>query len=95
MSETIIAAFIAGLGGFMVAAIPAYLSLRDKPSRRIIDTAAIVDASGVVISTLREELTRLDRELDDERKKASLCMKRIDSLSGQLRDLGVAPINGK
>jgi TolA-binding protein len=107
MSETILVGLIAGSLGVLAAAVPAYFKSRNAPSRRVSDTAAIVDASGQVITTLRQEIDRLDSELDEARAEAkSLRMEleerptkkellgHIARLEAQLRRLGETPVNG-
>lgn len=67
MTETIIVGLIAGLMGVLAAGIPAYLNQRNVPSRKVSDTASIVDSTGKVITIYREEIDRLDMELGEAR----------------------------
>jgi len=98
---------IVALAGVMGGAIPVYLASRKNPSRRVSDTAAIVDASGHVIFTLRAELDRLDGELEDtriearalrleleERPTKAELLAHVDRLENQLLRLGETPVNG-
>jgi lipid II:glycine glycyltransferase (peptidoglycan interpeptide bridge formation enzyme) len=69
------------------------------------DTAAIVDASGQVITTLRQEIDRLDGELAETRTEAKRLrteleerptkkelLSHISRLESQLEQLGHKPV---
>lgn len=79
MSEVLVVGIISGVLGVAAAAIPAAIAQRKAPSRRISDTTLILDASGKVVLTLREELDRLDRELEEARQEAARLKKEIES----------------
>lgn len=92
MTEVVIVGLVSGLFGVLAAAIPAYFQQRHSPSRRVTDTASIVDASGRVITTLREEIDRLDGELADARLHITNLETHIDELEKQVRQLGGTPV---
>lgn len=103
MSEIVIVGLISGLMGVLAAGVPAYFSYRNAPSRRVVDTAKIVDATGRVISTLRAEIDRLDSELVESRKELAQMRvvenklrRRITKLERQVWELGGSPVqNGE
>lgn len=105
MNEVLVVGLISGMTGVLAAAIPAYISSRNAPSRRISDTTLILDASGKVVLTLREELNRLDAELEEAREEAQRLRAEIEArptkselneqiarLEAQIRSLGATPV---
>lgn len=85
MDNTVLIGLIAGLFGAIAAGIPAYFAHRNTPSRRMSDTALIVDSTGKVVTMYREEIDRLDGELDEAR----LLIKELRA------DLDVRPTRGE
>lgn len=67
MDSTVLVGLIAGVFGAVAAGIPAYFAQRNSPSRKVSDTASIVDSTGKVVTMYREEIDRLDGELDEAR----------------------------
>lgn len=98
---------VVALAGVAGGAIPVYLTQRNKPSRRVADTAAIVDVHGKVITTLEKELSRINAELEASREEARALraeieerptkaelQRHVNRLQDQLRRLGETPVNG-
>lgn len=107
MNETILVGLIAGLFGAIAAGLPAYFSQRNSPSRKVSDTASIVDSTGKVVTMYRTEIDRLDAELQETRLEIGALkdelLKRptrdelLDAngkLRAQLISLGETPSNG-
>jgi hypothetical protein len=92
VTETVLVGIVSGFLGVLAAAIPAYLSQRNAPSRRVNDTASIVDASGRVVTTLRDEIDRLDSELAESRRIVRALEDHVDRLEEQVKELGGTPI---
>ena len=91
MPSDIIVGLISGFAGVIIATIAAR-SQRPSPSR------SLADASGLVIGHLRDEIGRLDQELDDERRAADGLRqeverhgRRIYALEKALTAVGVDP----
>ena len=67
MTETILVGLLSGVFGVIIAGIPTYLTQKNAPSRKVSDTAVIVDSTGKVVTMYRAEIDRLDHELTEER----------------------------
>lgn len=65
MDETVLVGLIAGVFGAIAAGVPSYFAQRNAPSKKVSDTASIVDSTGKVITMYRSEIDRLDNELID------------------------------
>jgi hypothetical protein len=98
--------FIAIGSGIIAAAATVIASRANRPSK----TRSLVDASGLVIDNLSEEIVRLDKEVKEARAEADgariearaardaeiLLKRRVVKLEAVLRNMGVDPslING-
>lgn len=107
MDSTVLVGLIAGLFGAIAAGIPAYFAQRNSPSRKVSDTASIVDSTGKVVTMYRAEIDRLDAELQETRLEMKAFKDALSErptreelldVNGKLRrqliDLGETPING-
>lgn len=85
----ILSALIAGLFGAVAAAIPVWAVTRRQPSRAVMDVMTIVDASGVVIAQLSEQVRRLEEDVSTAKKKAETAHSDAEKLrkeANRLRD---------
>lgn len=107
MDSTVLVGLIAGVFGAVAAGIPAYFAQRNAPSRKVSDTASIVDSTGKVVTIYRSEIDRLDLELTECRAELKELRAEVDmrptrtelldangKLRQQLLDLGQTPTNG-
>lgn len=110
MSETLIAALVAGITGVSAAFIGSWWNNRGKPDRRTTRTINLVDASGKLVLQLTDEIDRLNKEVQEARDEADGARaearaasdeiarhtRRIAVLETTLREHGIDPstING-
>lgn len=107
MDNTVLVGLIAGVFGAIAAGVPAYFAQRNAPSKRVSDTASIVDSTGKVVTIYRAEIDRLDSELTECRAELKELRKElqvrptkqelletVEELRAQIRSLGAVPSNG-
>jgi chromosome segregation ATPase len=82
MNEILIGV-ISGIVGVLVAGVPAYFNQRNAPSRRVSDTAAIVDSTGKVITMYRAEVDRVDGELTETRAEIKTLREELNRRPGR------------
>lgn len=79
--------FVAGLFGALAAAIPVWAIARQRPSRTVRDSVAIVDASGQIIDHLSTEVSRLQLEVAKVRREADEWKTQVHKLERESQAL--------
>lgn len=86
------------LVGLASAAVVALIQTRKSPSRTTTESVVLLDAQGNVVTTLNEELHRVNRRNDELEAENEALQEANDTLNARirrlekaLRDLGVDP----
>jgi cell division protein FtsB len=84
MSDTVLAALVGGVFGFLAAMVPIIRGWRTAPARRVADSILIRES-------LAEEIARLDRRNKTLEERNDLLDARVGKLEMALRAAGIDP----